>query len=271
MAFTVNDYNDLVRLLAERPEWRVELRRLVLSDELLALPEIARQLVAAHERAIERLTRTEERLTRLEATVQSLAEAQQRAEERLTRLEATVQSLVEQVSTLVEAQRRLTEAVGNLKDTVGNLQDMVGDLKGWALEGAYREHAAGYFGRWLKRVRVVAPETLEETFEATLSHDDLLEVLRLDLLVSGRLRTLPQAPEVWLAVELAAVVNEADIDRAMRRAALLRRAGYRALPVVAGERLTHDAEVSARVQNVVVMRNGTGAFWDEALTAWVKN
>ncbi len=162
----------------------------------------------------------------------------------------------------------------------------MGDLKGWALEGAYREHAAGYFGHWLRRVRVVAPETLEETLETNLAHDELLEVLRLDLLVSGRLRvraeqpaltrsvsdgeSKQEAPEVWLAVELAAVVDEADIDRAMRRAALLRRAGYRALPVVAGDRLTHDAEVSARVQNVVVMRDGTGSFWDEALTAWVK-
>jgi uncharacterized protein YciI len=230
----------------------------VLSDELLALPEIIRQLVAAHERAIERLTR----------------------------LETIVQSLAEQVSALVEAQRRLTDAVGSLKDTMSSLENRVGDLKGWALEGAYREHAAGYFGHWLRRVRVVAPATLEETLDTILAHDELLEVLRLDLLVSGRLRDRPgqpalargvskgeskeEAPEVWLAVELATVVNEADIDRAMRRAALLRRAGYRALPVVAGERLTHDAEVSARVQNVVVMRNGTGAFWDEALTAWVR-
>ena len=39
MAFTVEDYRDLVQLLAERPDWRSELRQLLLSDELLTLPE----------------------------------------------------------------------------------------------------------------------------------------------------------------------------------------------------------------------------------------
>ena len=39
MAFTIEDYRDLVQLLSERPEWRSELRQLLLSDELLILPE----------------------------------------------------------------------------------------------------------------------------------------------------------------------------------------------------------------------------------------
>ena len=39
MAFTVEDYRDLVQLLSERPEWRSELRQLLFSDELLILPE----------------------------------------------------------------------------------------------------------------------------------------------------------------------------------------------------------------------------------------
>jgi hypothetical protein len=38
VAFSVQDFHDFVRLLEERPEWRVELRRLVLTEELLGLP-----------------------------------------------------------------------------------------------------------------------------------------------------------------------------------------------------------------------------------------
>jgi hypothetical protein len=41
MAFTVEEFQDLIRLLQERPEWRADLRRLVLTDELLALPELS--------------------------------------------------------------------------------------------------------------------------------------------------------------------------------------------------------------------------------------
>ena len=39
MPFTTDDFHDLVRLVEAHPEWRAELRRLVLTDELLALPE----------------------------------------------------------------------------------------------------------------------------------------------------------------------------------------------------------------------------------------
>jgi len=39
MAFTIEDFRDLVRILEQKPEWRAELRRLLLTEELLALPE----------------------------------------------------------------------------------------------------------------------------------------------------------------------------------------------------------------------------------------
>ena len=42
MAFTVRDFTDLVRLLNEHPEWQSELRRIVLTDELLTLPDLVR-------------------------------------------------------------------------------------------------------------------------------------------------------------------------------------------------------------------------------------
>src|SRR5207237_1436153 len=70
--FTVNDFDDLIRILEGQPEWRARLRALVLTDELLALPELVRQLVAAQER-------TEQRLG-------ELAEAQRATEARLAEL-----------------------------------------------------------------------------------------------------------------------------------------------------------------------------------------
>ena len=39
MAFTVQDFHDLIALVTQHPEWRAELRRLVLTEELLALPQ----------------------------------------------------------------------------------------------------------------------------------------------------------------------------------------------------------------------------------------
>jgi len=162
------------------------------------------------------------------------------------------------VSALAEQVRALAEAQGRTEDRLGRI---MGDV----LELRYREHVGGYFGRWLKRTRAVRPETLETTLEAALSHEELLEVLRLDLLVSGLLRDRPDAPEVWLAVEVAAMLNEADVERAGRRAALLRKAGYRAIPVVAGEGVNPGATALLQDGSVVLVLDGRSQGWDEAL------
>jgi hypothetical protein len=55
MPFTVEDFRDLMRLVEERPEWRAELRRWVLSDEILTLPELVRALAEAQRRTAEQL------------------------------------------------------------------------------------------------------------------------------------------------------------------------------------------------------------------------
>lgn len=55
MSFTVRDYYDLLQLLAEHPEWREQLRRALLSDDFLALPQIVRELAEAQKRTEERL------------------------------------------------------------------------------------------------------------------------------------------------------------------------------------------------------------------------
>jgi len=47
MAFSVDDLNDFLAILHEHPEWRQAVRREVLSQELLELPEVVRQLAAS--------------------------------------------------------------------------------------------------------------------------------------------------------------------------------------------------------------------------------
>ena len=83
MPFTMDDLHDLIRLLETRPEWRAELRRLVLTEELLAAPD---QLAALRARSEEQF--------------QALVEAQQRTNIQLT-------TLTERVTALPAAQERM--------------------------------------------------------------------------------------------------------------------------------------------------------------------
>lgn len=62
MEHAVRTFRDLVQVLETHPEWRAELRRLVLTDELLTLPELVRGLAEAQ--------------SRTEGRVEELAEAQ---------------------------------------------------------------------------------------------------------------------------------------------------------------------------------------------------
>ena len=143
MPFTVKDFQDLVRLLRERPEWRDELRRVLLTDELLELPramrvltEEVRRLAEAQLKTEERVGRLEEAVIRLDQAVARLAEAQLKTEERVGRLE-------EATARLAEAQLKTERAVQELAVQVGRLSDAVG----FTLEELARELGPAYLAQ----------------------------------------------------------------------------------------------------------------------------
>ena len=234
MAFTVEDYRDLIQLLSERPEWRSELRQLLLSDELLTLPEVVRGLAEAQQRAEVRLANVEDRLSKIETAIQHLTE---------------------QVRALTESQRQTENTVSR--------------LKGESLEWSYHNKIYGYFGYLMRRLKVVDLATIDEALEAPLASGEFRDVFRLDLLAAGQLRASPDRPEVWLAIEISSVVDSNDVDRAWRRAELIRRVTPLVLPVAAGDRVASGAETAAHDQHVVLMTDGQAQFWDQAVSAWI--
>jgi hypothetical protein len=150
---------------------------------------------------------------------------------------------------------------------IDRLQSTCDSLKELLLEWHYRDKAGGYFGVLLRKLKVIAPHTLEDILQANLSRDEFREVLLLDVLVRGRLRDRSEQTEVWLAVEVSAKVNTNDVNRARRRAALLRKCGYAAIAVVAGEEYEEESTDMARSTHVVMLQNGSIEFWDEAVDA----
>ncbi len=104
--FTVNDLQDFLRLLRERPEWLDEVRRVVLTDELLALP---RELAEAQLRTDARFAELAEAIQRLTLRFE---EAQRRNEEQLAELRRQVDA---RFAELAEAQRRNEEQLAELR------------------------------------------------------------------------------------------------------------------------------------------------------------
>jgi len=216
------------------------------------------ELAAAQARTEARVEELAAAQARTEARVEELAAAQARTEERLTRLEATVEKLA-------EAQARTEERLQNLITVVGGMQNTLAAVKGRQLELTYREKAGAYFGPLLRRLRVLSPVEIEEDLETLLSPEEFRDLLAVDLLVSGQPRYRAEAPQVWLAVEVSATVDRRDVERALKRAALLQRAGLRAIPTVAGEEATLGAKEEAEAYKVLMLQDGRTFFWEEAL------
>jgi hypothetical protein len=62
---------------------------------------------------------------------------------------------------------------------------------------------------------------------------------------------VPQWPAAYLVAEVSSSISDADVQRALRRAALLERAaGLPTLPAVGGERIHEDADAAARALGV---------------------
>lgn len=197
-------------------------------------------------------------LRRVEEALAALAEAQHRTEERLDQLAEAQRRTEERLASLIEV-------VEGIQRTVDDMQDTLGTLKGRQLETTYRERAGAYFGPLLRRLRTFSPHEIEDDLEVVLSEEEFYDLLQLDLLVGGLPRRVPDAPQVWLAVKVSAVVDRHDVERARRRAGYLRSAGYKALPAVAGERITRGAKKLARDGGVLLVLDGHAQFWEQAL------
>jgi hypothetical protein len=133
MPFELSDFQDLVRFLREHPDWREELRALLLTQELLTLPTLVRELTE---------------------TVAHLADR--------------MDQLTETVTHLVEGQARLTARVEQLTEGQQRLEIQMGEVRGWTLEQRYRTPAPAYFGRLLRQVQPVDIGRLAEALRERL-------------------------------------------------------------------------------------------------------
>ncbi|WP_448575934.1 hypothetical protein [Thermomicrobium sp.] len=99
MAFTVEEFRKFLDLIEQHPELREELRRYVLTQELLALPTEVRDL----SRRVDRLEQAVESLTE---AVRELVTVVRSHDERLSRVEQEVADLRELIRELAELTRR---------------------------------------------------------------------------------------------------------------------------------------------------------------------
>jgi hypothetical protein len=274
LAVRREDFESLEGVVREVAEmhYKTDQRQERLESALADLAEAQARTEGRMEELAEVQARTEQRVDRLEVAVAELTEAQKRTEQRVAELAEAQKRTEQRVEELAEAQRHteqilqaLITRVDQIDLRLGRVEIKVDSLRGDQLHRTYRERAHGYFGRILRRVHVVNFEEIEPELDERLPAELVDDLRLLDLIVQGRHEERSDLPELWLAVEVSAVIDRNDVTRAQRRAAILRQAGYLAVAAVAGEQQTESAEDMALANGVVIVRNGTVQYWDEAL------
>lgn len=215
---TINNIEDLVRVLDENPEWAGALRARLLTRELLELPQTVAELVG---------------------TVNELSNEVKTVSAAVKELTNTVNELANE---LRATNRRLDR-----------LQDDVGWLKGRIIYDIVRNDAAliaGDMGFTLERtlVRADLRRLIEQHDVSDLPQGDVRSFHRADLVMQV---ADGEGNPHYIAVEASFTVNGRDSRRAVRNAELITRfTGLPAVAAVAGVRYDWNLKESVESEQL---------------------
>lgn len=211
-----------LELLRTDPAFREEVRQLVLTEELLALPQ---------------------KIDKLVQTVQELVEAQRQHSELLRQHSETLRKHSEQIAALIEAQRRTEEQIAALTRAQQRTWEELRRIADWQRGEAGRREGERYDKQVIRRAPAIFNGGQGGPPDQPLVQQKLTELL-LPFWKDGLL-----APEedplladlLWwkgekiAVVEISVQVERYDVERAAQRAEMFQRAGALAFGVVVGE------------------------------------
>jgi predicted nuclease with TOPRIM domain len=214
-AIRIHTFEDILRALRQKPEWLEELRRMILTDELLALPR--------------KFEKFEEKFERLEGRFERLEEKYERLEGRFERLEEEFKVVKQDVA----------------------------ELKGDNFERKVRERAPSYFGRLIRKCRVLPIEELADLLDdavekGIITEEEREDALKTDVVVTGVLRE-DSGKRITLVTEVSMKADRQDVERAYSRAKIIGRVlNLPAISVVIGKEYTEGAKEKAVEMGVIL-------------------
>ena len=243
---TINTIDDLIRILREQPEAKETVRREILTEELLALP----QEIAAMARIVRSTAETQEEHSR------TLNEHSRTLNEHSRILNEHSRILNEHSRILNEHSRILnehSEALDELKTTVRDISETqqqhtqaIGELKGLAaFAPAERRYELIAIEMSLDPVRLLSPGDIAKMTLTEAAHEydqsDLNSFRDCDLIIAAH---SPSDGDCYITVQVSNTVAHSDISRAIKHAEMVTRfTGKPAFPAVSG---VETADVTER-------------------------
>ena len=237
MSFTVNDFRDLIHLIEVHPEWRLQLKRALFPD--LDLEKSLQEMQAA----IARLAIGQDALR---SDVGGLKQA-------VTGLKQDVEILKQDVTVLKQDVEILKQDVGVLKQDVRELKKDMRDLKGRSQEDFYRQRIGSIFSQYLRKGADasdwIGDLLHDKVSEKIVTAAEVKQVMAADLLWLAETRDTRR--KIVLVLEASWLAEESDVDRATKRAEILRRAGIDAFALVGGHEWQESTKAKAWQAKVI--------------------
>jgi len=159
-----------------------------------------------------------------------------------------------------ETDRRFAELAEAIQALAQRVDNLSGQVRGWVHEDRYRTRPRRY-RRLLLDPHILSTEAREALLRQAeaagrLTPEEAAELEDADVLVQGRSRAT--GGEAFLVVEVSAKVDTDDVERAVKRAEILRKARPEAevIPVAAGPEIHPLAARAARDRGVWWLTDG---------------
>ena len=272
---TFSTVEEFLEILRRQPELLEAARRLIVQDDLLALPSVLADFIEATNRNFELVN---QRLERLEYDVTVLKEDVKVLKEDVAVLKEDVKELKEDVAVLKEDVKELKQDVAVLKEDVKELKGDVATLKtGQNRMQGQLDNLIGtdYERKVARRIRRTADRNLSiqnaQLVQSVAITDNPLITDLSDAAVRNGIITTNQADELedadvvvkgsdsdgdeaYAVAELSVTIHHDDIDRALDRAKILQQATDKAsVPAVIGADISDENREYARSLDVAVI------------------
>ena len=248
----VTSINEIIRAMRQDPDLRDELRREILTEELLAMPQRLADLVTVVDAQGQRISDLTAAVDAQGQRISDLAAVVDAHGKRIADLTAVVEANGKQIANLVTVTERQGRDISDLKGQMIELT-IQGRILAFLSSRLNLRRATVVRGPALGRVAHDFEDAIEDASDGdAITANQRERIYSTDVIVRARRRETGET--VYVPVEASFTIDYGDVDRAANTAIALRQVfpDVDIVPAVYGEGLTQGGSALAKGSGVSV-------------------
>ncbi len=231
----INNADDIINLLESNDEFRSAVRRWVLTEELLGLPGVVRDLQGQVADVEKRRSNVERQMLEMQGQIAEMQGQMVEMQRQMVEMNARLIRVESDVAVLKIDVAVLKDDVAVLKIDVKTIKDDIGALKGWQLQERLHRSGLQQIGDRFgipdpKVIRAVGDgfrlpdfnrDVRRANEEGVLSDREYQRLINTDMIMSGRRES--DGADVYVVAEASFALTSADIEKVLYSADLFKK------------------------------------------------